>query len=48
MREKAKQILFQKLPVAVVAVILSFIIFNMMSTPAFVELIKLKNIAGAC
>ncbi len=47
MREKAKQILFEKLPIAVVAVVLSFILFNLMSTPAFVELINLKTIPGA-
>jgi hypothetical protein len=48
MKEKVKQILFQKAPIAVLAVVLSFIIFNLMSTPAVVELIKLADITCAC
>ena len=47
MKEKAKQILMEKLPIAVVAVVLSFVIFNLMSTPAIVELIKLQNVVCA-
>jgi hypothetical protein len=46
MKEKVKKIMFEKLPIAVVAVMLSFTLFNLLSTPAIVELIKLRTIAG--
>jgi len=42
MKEKAKKILFEKVPIGIVSVVLSFIIFNLLSTPAIVELIKLQ------
>ena len=44
MREKAKKILFEKVPICVVAVVLSFVLFNLLSTTAMVELIKLQSI----
>ena len=47
MKEKVKQTLFEKVPIAVVAVMLSLILFNLLSTPAIVELIKLRTIVGA-
>ena len=48
MKEKAKKILFQKMPIAVIAVVLSFALFNLLSTPAMVELIKLRTIVCVC
>ncbi len=48
MKEKAKKILFQKMPIAVIAVVLSFALFNLLSTPAAVELIKSRTIVCVC
>ena len=47
MSEKVKKVLLEKLPIAVVAAALTFLLFSAIASPGFIELMKWGRIAGA-